>query len=68
MLSPRLPSSILSETSFPTFERPDYVGWNFLYADCNLLDIEFASMWESRRDATTFSNIFDIQLMIETGR
>ena len=42
--------------------------WNFLYADCKLLDIEFDSMWESRRDATTFSNIFDIKLRFEIGR
>ena len=38
------------------------------YADCKLLDIEFDSMWESRRDATTFSNIFDVKLRFETGR
>ena len=58
-----LPFSILSKTSFSTFKRPDSVEWNFLYmlyADCKLLYIEFASMWESRRDATTFSNIFVI--------
>ena len=42
--------------------------WNFLYADCKLLDIEFDSMWESRRDAITFSNVFDINLRFETGR
>ena len=42
--------------------------WNFLHADCKLLDIEFDSLWESRRDATTFSNIFDIKLRFETGR
>ena len=52
-----LPFSILSKTSFLTFKRTDSVGWNFLYADCKLLDIEFDSMWERRRDATTFSNI-----------
>ena len=48
--------------------RADSVEWNFLYADCKLLDIEFASMWESRGDANTFSNIFDIKLRFETGR
>ena len=63
-----LPFSILSKTSFSTFKRADSVEWNFLYADCKLLYIEFASMWESRRDATTFSNIFDIKLRFETGQ
>ena len=58
--------SILSETSFPTSKRAHSVEWTILYADCRLLDIEFASMWE--RDATTFSNIFDIKLRFETGR
>ena len=62
------PFSILSKTSFSTFKRADSVEWNFLYADCKLLDIEYDSMWESRRDATTFSNIFDIKLRFETGR
>ena len=62
-----LPFSILSKTSFSTFKRADSVEWNLLY-DCKLLDIEFASMWECRRDATTFSNIFDIKLRFETGR
>ena len=57
-----MPFFILSKTSFSTFKRADSVEWNFLYADCELLDIEFDCMWESRRDATTFSNIFDIKL------
>ena len=60
--------SILSNTSFSTFNRADTVEWNFLYADCKLLDIEFDSMWESRRYATIFSNIYDIKLRFETGR
>ena len=41
--------------------------WNFLYADYKLLDIEFASMWESRRDALTFLNISDKKLRFETA-
>ena len=64
-----LPFSILSKTSLSTFKRADSVEWNyFLYADCKSLDIQLASMWESRRDATMFSNIFDIKLKCETGR
>ena len=63
-----LPFSILSKTSFSTFKRADSVEWNFLYADCKLLDIEFDSMWESRLDATTFSNIFDIKLRFKNRR
>ena len=63
-----LPFSILSETSFSTFKRADSVKWKFLYANCKLLDIEFDSMWESRQDATTFSNIFDTKLRFKTGR
>ena len=39
-----LPASILSK-------RADSVEWNFLYADCKLLDIEFITMWESWRHA-----------------
>ena len=62
------PLSILSKTSFSTSKIADSVAWNFLYSDCKLLDIEFASMCESRRDVTTFSNIFDIKLRFETGR
>ena len=53
-----LPFSLLSKISFSTFKRGDSVEWNLLYADCKLLDIYFAFMWEIRRDATTFSNIF----------
>ena len=62
------PLSILSKTSFSTSKRADSVAWNFLYSDCKLLDIEFASMCESRRDVTTFAKIFDIKLRFETGR
>ena len=62
------PLSLLSKTSFSTFKRADSVEWNFLYADCKILDIKFASMCESRRDVTTLSNIFDIKLRFETGR
>ena len=61
-----LPFSILSKTSFSTFKRADSVEWSFLYADCKLLDIEFDSMWESRRDVTTSSSIFDIKLRFKT--
>ena len=62
-----LPFPILSKTSFSTFKSAASVECNLLYADCKLLDIEFDSMWESRREATTFSNIFDIKLRFETG-
>ena len=62
-----LPSSISSKTSFSTCEIADSVEWNFLYADCKLLDIEFYSMCESRRDAKTFFKIVDIKLKFETG-
>ena len=62
------PFSILGKISLSIFKIADSVEWNFLSADCKLLDIKFDSMWESRRDAITFSNILDIKLRFETGR
>ena len=43
-----LPFSILNKTSFSTFERADSVEWNFLYADCKLLDIPCGEVGEMR--------------------
>ena len=57
-----LPFSILSKTSFSTFKRADSMEWNFLSADCKILDINLIPFWEIRRDATIFSDIFEFFL------